>query len=73
MGASYRIGHEDTNVGDLITSGIFSKGRNPIYFGMDGLVVCAFLEQSNIFFPDFCRFNSCNVSFHDTKGRKRAS
>ncbi|MFX0103258.1 MAG: methyltransferase family protein [Candidatus Hodarchaeota archaeon] len=53
MGASYRIGHEDANVGDLITNGIFSKGRNPIYFGMDGLVVCAFLEQPNVFFLTF--------------------
>jgi protein-S-isoprenylcysteine O-methyltransferase Ste14 len=49
MGRSYRIGVDDKSPGNLITNGIYKYSRNPIYLGMDGLVISVFMVQPNLF------------------------
>jgi len=48
--SSWRVGIDTTAPGDLITTGIFSLSRNPIFFAMDLYFLGTFLIYSNLFF-----------------------
>ncbi len=50
MGNSWRIGVDDGKPGDLVTRGIFKYSRNPIYLGLDVIMIAGFLLQPNLFF-----------------------
>ncbi|TXT59134.1 MAG: conserved membrane protein of unknown function [Promethearchaeota archaeon] len=53
MGKSWRIGIDDDDPGDLITEGIFQISRNPIFFGLDGILIVVFFLHPNLFFLVF--------------------
>ncbi len=53
MGKSWRIGIDETKPGDLVTQGIFKFSRNPIFLGLDMVMVAAFLVQPDLFFGIF--------------------
>lgn len=53
MGKSWRVGIDDQNPGRLITDGIFTISRNPIFFGLDGIVIVVLLLHPNIVFLIF--------------------
>lgn len=53
MGKSWRIGIDNENPNDLVTHGIFKISRNPIFLGLDGIVVCVFIILPNLFFLGF--------------------
>lgn len=53
MGKSWRVGIDDQNPGKLITDGIFKISRNPIFFGLDGIVIVVLLLHPNIVFLIF--------------------
>jgi protein-S-isoprenylcysteine O-methyltransferase Ste14 len=48
--SSWRVGIDTTAPGDLITTGVFSVSRNPIFFAMDLYFLGTFLIYSNLFF-----------------------
>jgi len=50
MGRSWRIGVQQSESTDLISSGLYSKSRNPIYFGilLYWLAMCVTLPQPEI-------------------------
>jgi len=48
--SSWRVGIDTTSPGDLITSGIFSLSRNPIFLSMDLYFLGTFFIYSNLFF-----------------------
>jgi len=48
--SSWRVGIDTTAPGDLITTGVFSISRNPIFFAMDLYFLGTFLIYSNLFF-----------------------
>jgi protein-S-isoprenylcysteine O-methyltransferase Ste14 len=50
MGASWRIGIDRQQPGQLVTSGLFAWSRNPIYLAFDLLVVGAFLIHGRSLF-----------------------
>jgi protein-S-isoprenylcysteine O-methyltransferase Ste14 len=50
MGKSWRIGVDDKHPDDLITHGIFRFSRNPIFLGLNGIVISGFLIHPNLFF-----------------------
>jgi protein-S-isoprenylcysteine O-methyltransferase Ste14 len=50
MGASWRIGIDRQQPGQLVTSGLFGWSRNPIYLAFDLLVVGAFLIHGHALF-----------------------
>ena len=48
--SSWRVGIDTVAPGDLITTGIFSVSRNPIFLSMDLYFLGTFLIYSNLFF-----------------------
>lgn len=48
MGRSWRIGIDEKNKTELVTHGIFSISRNPIFFGMIIAMLAAFMILPNI-------------------------
>jgi len=50
MGRSWRVGIDNQNPDNLITRGIYHLSRNPIFLGLDGIVITLFLVQPNLFF-----------------------
>jgi protein-S-isoprenylcysteine O-methyltransferase Ste14 len=53
MGKSWRVGIDDQNPGKLKTEGIFQISRNPIFFGLDGIVIVVLLLHPNLLFLIF--------------------
>jgi protein-S-isoprenylcysteine O-methyltransferase Ste14 len=51
--SSWRVGIDTVSPGDLITTGVFSVSRNPIFLSMDLYFLGTFLIYSNLFFL-FC-------------------
>lgn len=49
MGVSWRVGIDDQQPNKLVTNGVFSISRNPIFFGLNGIIFSLFLIQPNIF------------------------
>ena len=47
---SWRVGIDTVSPGDLITTGVFSVSRNPIFLSMDLYFLGTFLIYSNLFF-----------------------
>jgi protein-S-isoprenylcysteine O-methyltransferase Ste14 len=47
MGVSWRIGIDETNKTDLITNGLFSISRNPIFLGILVSILGLFLALPN--------------------------
>ena len=47
---SWRVGIDDETPGDLVTTGIFSLSRNPIFLSMNLYFLGTFLIHSNLFF-----------------------
>ena len=39
MGKSWRVGIDNQNPDNLITHGIYRLSRNPIFLGLDGIVI----------------------------------
>ena len=60
--ASWRVGIDKLNPGSLITGGIFSISRNPIFLSMDLYFLGTFLVTSNLFF--LLSFIGMLVGFH---------
>ena len=56
LGVSWRIGIDEKHPGDLITSGIFRRTRNPIYLAADLYVIGTFLMNGTIVFLLFAVF-----------------
>jgi protein-S-isoprenylcysteine O-methyltransferase Ste14 len=50
FGASWRVGIDEISFGKLVTSGVFSVSRNPIFLSMDLFFVGTFLLQGTVFF-----------------------
>ena len=50
FGESWRIGIDREKTGKLVTTGIFSWSRNPIYISLDLLVLGTFLLQGQLIF-----------------------
>lgn len=50
FGASYRLGVDHHNPGALVTHGIFSYSRHPVYLGLDLFFLGQFLLYPNTFF-----------------------
>jgi len=48
--SSWRVGIDTVSPGDLITTGVFSVTRNPIFLSMDLYFLGTFLIYSNLFF-----------------------
>jgi len=48
--SSWRVGIDNVAPGDLITTGVFSISRNPIFLSMDLYFLGTFLIYSNLFF-----------------------
>ena len=48
--SSWRVGIDTVSPGDLITTGVFSVSRNPIFLSMDLYFLGTFLIYSNLFF-----------------------
>ena len=48
--SSWRVGIDTVSPGGLITTGVFSVTRNPIFFAMDLYFLGAFLLYRNLFF-----------------------
>jgi protein-S-isoprenylcysteine O-methyltransferase Ste14 len=48
--SSWRVGIDTVSSGDLITTGVFSVTRNPIFLAMDLYFLGTFLIYSNLFF-----------------------
>jgi protein-S-isoprenylcysteine O-methyltransferase Ste14 len=48
--SSWRVGIDTASPGDLITAGVFSVTRNPIFLSMDLYFLGTFLIYSNLFF-----------------------
>ncbi len=53
FGSSWRVGIDDERPGDLVTKGVFSLTRNPIFVALDLFLVGTFLVYSNLFFLVF--------------------
>jgi protein-S-isoprenylcysteine O-methyltransferase Ste14 len=50
LGEAWRVGIDRTTPSLLVTRGIFAWSRNPIYVGLDGLIVGTFLVQGRLLF-----------------------
>lgn len=50
FGDYWRIGIDQNTSGHLITKGIFSRSRNPIYLSLDLLIIGTFLLQGHLLF-----------------------
>jgi protein-S-isoprenylcysteine O-methyltransferase Ste14 len=48
--SSWRVGIDTVSPGDLITTGVFSVSRNPIFLSMDLYFLGTFLIYNNLFF-----------------------
>jgi len=48
--SSWRVGIDTVSPGDLITTGVFSVTRNPIFLSMDLYFLGTFLIYGNLFF-----------------------
>jgi protein-S-isoprenylcysteine O-methyltransferase Ste14 len=49
MEKSWRIGIDNENPGKLVTKGIFGVSRNPIFFGLDGILLVSLCLYPNLF------------------------
>lgn len=47
LGQSFRMGIDDDQPGELVTSGVFTLSRNPMYTALDGILVGIFLIVPN--------------------------
>lgn len=62
FGASWRLGVDRETPGTLVTNGIFAWTRNPIYLGLDLLLVGSFLVQGRLVFLLLAMLNA--IWFH---------
>jgi len=70
MGKSWRIGIDDKNPDVLITDGIFQYSRNPIFFGLDGIMIAVFLIHPNLFFLIFAFLTIIPIHFQILREEK---
>ncbi|MBN1215813.1 MAG: isoprenylcysteine carboxylmethyltransferase family protein [Candidatus Lokiarchaeota archaeon] len=63
MGKSWRVGMDVNNSNKLITQGIFKISRNPIFLGLDGIVISLFIVQPNLIFLGFCLITIVSIHF----------
>ncbi len=64
FGNSWRIGIDKKKAGNLITNGIFSFTRNPIFLFMDMYFIGTWLIYSNIFFLLLAVMTVIGIHFH---------
>jgi protein-S-isoprenylcysteine O-methyltransferase Ste14 len=67
--SSWRVGIDTVSPGGLITTGVFSATRNPIFLSMDLYFLGTFLMHSNLFFFNVFRLYSPWFSISDPAGR----
>jgi protein-S-isoprenylcysteine O-methyltransferase Ste14 len=53
FGSSWRVGIDTQNAGDLVTTGVFSLTRNPIFVFLDMYFLGSWLIYPNLFFGIF--------------------
>ena len=61
FGRSWRIGIDKKNPGKLVTTGIFSMTRNPIFLFLDFYLVGTWLIYPNLFFGIFAVFGITGI------------